>query len=76
MSSAGPGAEQESVTQDQTRDRGRWEQGAPDYRGADSFDNIIKKIDSTMSTPESSKFTIFFFVCPDLFFPLKQNYSH
>ena len=33
-------------------DRGRWERGTPDYTGADSFDNILKKIDSTLaSTP-------------------------
>ena len=25
-----------------SQDRSRWEQGAPDYKGADSFDNIIK----------------------------------
>lgn len=30
-----------------------WEQGQPDYQGADSFDNIMKKIDSTMSTPNT-----------------------
>ena len=30
-----------------------WEQGQPDYQGADSFDNILKKIDSTMSTPNT-----------------------
>ena len=33
-------------------DRGRWERGTPDYTGVDSFDNILKKIDSTLaSTP-------------------------
>ena len=33
-------------------DRNQWEKGTPDYTGADSFDNIIKKIDSTLaSTP-------------------------
>ena len=31
--------------------RSRWEHGSPDYTGQDSFDNILKKIDSTMSTP-------------------------
>ena len=30
-----------------------WEQGQPDYQGADAFDNILKKIDSTMSTPNT-----------------------
>ena len=31
-------------------DRNQWEKGTPDYTGADSFDNIIKKIDSTLSS--------------------------
>jgi len=36
-----------------SQDRNRWERGTPDYTGADSFDNILKKIDSTMSsTPD------------------------
>ena len=39
-----------------SQDRSRWEQGAPDYKGADSFDNIIKKLDSTMSTTDNSKY--------------------
>ena len=30
-------------------DRDRWEQGRPDFKGADAFENILKKIDSTMS---------------------------
>ena len=41
-----------------SQERSRWEQGAPDYKGADSFDNIIKKLDSTMSTPDNSKFIL------------------
>ena len=75
VSSGGAGAKEESASQDQTQERSRWEQGAPDYRGADSFDNIIKKIDSTMSTPDSGKFlyvlTISPFVWPAFFYPLK-----
>ena len=39
-----------------SQERIRWEQGAPDYKGADSFDNIIKKLDSTMSSSDNSKF--------------------
>lgn len=34
-------------------ERQRWEQGTPDYSGAHSFDNILKKIDTSMSTPNS-----------------------
>lgn len=30
-----------------------WEQGHPDYRGASSMDNIIKKIETTLAAPES-----------------------
>lgn len=41
-----------------TESRQRWEQGAPDYAGADAFDNILKKIDSTMSTPGSGEFLL------------------
>ena len=36
-------------------DRNRWERGSPDYTGADSFDNILKKIDSTMSSTDDTK---------------------
>jgi len=32
-------------------DRNQWEKGTPDYTGADSFDNILKKIDSTLASP-------------------------
>jgi glycogenin glucosyltransferase len=35
-------------------DRSRWDRNSPDYKGADSFDNILKKIDSTMSSTEDS----------------------
>ena len=31
--------------------RERWEVGQPDYMGSASFDNILKKLESTMSTP-------------------------
>ena len=31
--------------------RERWEVGQPDYMGSASFDNILRKIDSTMTTP-------------------------
>ena len=31
--------------------RERWEGGQPDYMGSASFDNILKKLESTMSTP-------------------------
>ena len=34
-----------------------WEQGHPDYRGASSMDNIIKKIETTLATPDSGKTT-------------------
>jgi len=44
-----------SMVATSSQERSRWEQGAPDYKGADSFDNIIKKLDSTMSTPDNSK---------------------
>jgi len=33
--------------------RAAWEHGHPDYRGAASMDNILKKIDSTLKSPES-----------------------
>jgi len=36
-------------------DRNRWERGSPDYTGADSFDNVLKKIDSTMSSTDETK---------------------
>jgi len=32
--------------------RERWEVGHPDYMGSASFDNILKKLESTMSTPD------------------------
>jgi len=32
--------------------RERWEVGQPDYMGSASFDNILRKIDSTMTTPD------------------------
>jgi len=32
--------------------RERWEGGQPDYMGSASFDNILKKLESTMSTPD------------------------
>ena len=35
--------------------RAAWEHGHPDYRGAASMDNILKKIDSTLKSPESGK---------------------
>ena len=47
-----------SMVATSSQERSRWEQGAPDYKGADSFDNIIKKLDSTMSTPDNSKFIL------------------
>ncbi len=31
--------------------RERWEEGHPDYMGSASFDNILKKIETTMSSP-------------------------
>ncbi len=31
--------------------RERWEAGNPDYMGSASFDNILKKIDSSMGSP-------------------------
>ena len=31
--------------------RERWEVGQPDYMGSASFDNILKKLETTMSTP-------------------------
>jgi len=33
--------------------RAAWEHGTPDYRGAASMDNILKKIDSTLKSPQS-----------------------
>lgn len=45
--------DQSEASGSSTQDRGRWEQGHPDFTGADSFDNILKKIDSTMSTPKT-----------------------
>ncbi|XP_059082167.1 glycogenin-1-like isoform X4 [Tigriopus californicus] len=40
-------------TQQQSGDnRVHWEEGRPDYLGHASFDNILKKIESTMSSPE------------------------
>ena len=40
--------------------RERWEGGQPDYMGSASFDNILKKLESTMSTPgESDAFSAF-----------------
>jgi hypothetical protein len=36
-----------------SEDRSQWEKGAPDYKGTHSFDNILKKIDSTMSSPNT-----------------------
>ena len=44
--------------------RERWEVGHPDYMGSASFDNILKKLESTMSTPgecEMQLARIFFF---------------
>jgi glycogenin glucosyltransferase len=38
-----------------SEDRSQWEKGAPDYKGTHSFDNILKKIDSTMSSPNTGK---------------------
>ena len=35
----------------QSADKGRWEEGNPDYMGSASFDNILKKIETTMSSP-------------------------
>lgn len=49
---AATAAEDQSFAQD----RSRWEQGNPDFLGAHSFDNILKKIDSTMSSPDSGDF--------------------
>lgn len=37
-------------------DRNQWEKGTPDYTGADSFDNILKKIDSTLASPSGKIF--------------------
>jgi len=50
LSSSGSGASASGDTGVRLDDRSRWERGAPDYTGADSFDNILKKIDSTMSS--------------------------
>ena len=35
--------------------RAAWEHGTPDYRGAASMDNILKKIDSTLNNSQSGK---------------------
>lgn len=45
--------EKMAINQPISQDRSRWEQGDPDYAGEHSFDNILKKIDSTMSKPGS-----------------------
>ena len=52
------GATAAAAAEDQSfaQDRSRWEQGNPDFLGAHSFDNILKKIDSTMSSPDSGDF--------------------
>ena len=34
--------------------RERWEEGAPDYSGSASFENILKKIEKTMTSPGES----------------------
>jgi len=35
--------------------RAAWEHGVPDYRGAASMDNILKKIDTTLKSPQSGE---------------------
>ena len=41
--------------------RAAWEHGTPDYRGAASMDNILKKIDSTLNNSQSGKLTALLF---------------
>ena len=48
--------EKMAINQPISQDRSRWEQGDPDYAGEHSFDNILKKIDSTMSKPGKFEF--------------------
>ena len=48
---AAPSQPAGSVDQGSKDKREAWEVGQPDYLGNASFDNILKKIDSTMSSP-------------------------
>jgi hypothetical protein len=36
-------------------ERGDWESGRPDYLGRAAFDNILKKIDASVSSPKTGK---------------------
>ena len=49
--------------------RAAWEHGTPDYRGAASMDNILKKIDSTLNNSQSGKLT----TSTALLFPTMQK---
>merc|ERR1712037_222639 len=51
MSSINLSASGSSAWGSSSSDRNQWEKGTPDYTGADSFDNILKKIDSTLASP-------------------------
>lgn len=42
-----------SVDEPRPDERGDWESGRPDYMGRAAFDNILKKIDSTISSPKT-----------------------
>jgi len=37
------------------QDRGDWEVGRPDYMGRDAFNNILKRIDASISTPKTDQ---------------------